>query len=402
MALDWHGHPIEGASVITPFWKMSRLAKEPKTAITVAQCLARANQMHSALEIAEEFFRDDETIDAAQIFLMPFLSRQVGKTSSEQDFGIRILNRIAQAVEHRGDRIRASVLNYNCANLLRSMKRFSEAIHHYREAARLDERYLKRSYYLRELAGTLFMSRRYQLAAKLYKQALDIDDDRHVTALYADALMFSGKYLDAEKLFARCLTKPIQPEDAEWELKRFALSWLRQETGLVEQKRRSPNYPSTFKPRELEDNEIERVCKGALKEDALSALAWYNLAGVRHRAGNVDAVANNFLLAALIVPWDLEAWGNVIGLAMHSENVDLFGHSLVAAYSTNGEDFLNHMAERVPENRDKFVATLASVGNILPTRNRDVTLRIHHADLGWDEVHLSHDGNNRKSTDRDI
>jgi tetratricopeptide (TPR) repeat protein len=387
LALDWHGHSIEGAAVIESFWKNARLAKEIATAFPLARCLARANRMHSAIEIAEEFFGDDSTLNAAQTYLLPFLARQTLMTMSERDLLTRVLGRIALEVERRGDLLRASVLNYNCGNILRGTRRFRESVRHYRKAARLDAQYLNRSYFWRELAGVMFLARRYVVAAELYRRSLDIEDHRPTRALYADALMFSGKYREAEELFEAYLTIPVHPTDAEWALKCLAMSFLRAETGINEQRRSAPVFPEGFRPSELEETEIAQICGRALQQDALSPLAWFNWGGVHHRANELERAAKCFLMAALSVPWDLQAWGNVIAISMQTENTALFGHALVAAYMTNGEEFLSHMADRVRASRDEVVKMLASVvGDLIPKDDGATTVRIHHSGLGWDEV----------------
>lgn len=401
LALDWHGHPVEASDLIAPFLVSARLSREPQTAFLLARCLARANQMHRALEVAEHFFRDDSSLDAAQVFLMPFLARRVGLLNSERDFGVRVLSRIAAAVERRGDTVRAAVLNYNSANLLRGMSRFREAIRHYRAAARLDSGYIRRPYFWRELAGVLFLSRRYALSARLYKQSLDLEEHHCTRCLYADALMFSGQYRAAEEIFEQQLESPVPPAAAEWALKRFALDWIRQQTGICEQRRREPQFPDGFNPKNLEDSEIDRVCKQALEADALCALAWFNLGGVRHRRGDDKAAAKCFLLAALIVPWDLEAWGNAIGLAIQTADVNLLGQALCASYQINGEDLLRHIVDRVPQRRDEFVSMLAQAVDFLPRRDQDFTIRAHHAGGGWDEVVVSPEGKVRIAAKND-
>jgi tetratricopeptide (TPR) repeat protein len=255
------------------------------------------------------------------------------------------------------------------------MRRFRDAIHYYREAARLDAAYLGRSYYWREIAGVLFLSRRYALAAKLYRRSLDIQGNRRTRALLADALMFSGQYRVAEELFAEVLEATVAPDDAEWALKCVALSSLRELTGFDKQRRTVPTFPDSFNPKESEEGEIERVCMEALGMDALSPLAWFNLGGVRHRAGDYEPAARYFLLAALVVPWDLDAWGNVIGLAVQTGNHNLLGHALCVAYRVNGEEFLRHMADLWPDNRDALLAMFAEVVDALPSQAEGTLLR---------------------------
>ena len=394
LALDQRGHPIEAAEVIACFWRSSYLVREIATAMPMAFCLARANQIHLALEIAEDFFNDESTIEAAQIFLFPFFLRQVGKRIAEREFALKIIDRIARHLEHGGDSAQAAILHYNCANVLREMRRFREAIRHYRNAGRLDSAYLGRSYYWRELAGVLFESRQYILAAKLYERSIEIDKDHRLTRfLYADSLFFSGRYSEAEQIFDEFLESPAPPDDAEWALKKFAAGLLREGLGVDEQHRKIPTFPVSFDPRSLEDSETERICEQALDEDALSALAWYNLGGVRLRSGDNDNAAKCFLMAALIVPRDLEAWGNVIALASKTEDVSLYGHAFVACYQINGDEALRHLARRVPaEQRDEVIGLWTETIRQASSLSKSTTSIGTLAPADWYEFIMRPDG----------
>lgn len=385
LALDWHGHTVEAAEIISPFLDQALIPRRLETAIPVARCLAKANQVLRAIEVAGWLLDDDSSGDAAQLFLSIFFVKHQRLSGSEQDFGIRIVSRIAKKVEGREDYIRAAALHYTIANLLRGMDRYREAIHDYREAARLNKTYLDRPYFWRELASVLFLSNRYALAAKLYNRSLILEEHRLTNLLYADALMFSGQYQDAETILEQNFESYDYPDDAEWALKRFALSWLREQTGIDSQKRKTPIFPESFQPRNLEEVEIEKICCRALKSDCLSALAWFNLGGMHQRAGRNENAAKSFLLAALLVPWDLEAWGNVIGLAILTRDTTLFEHALCVACKINGEEFLLHIADRLPKKQDEFMVMLAQAIDQNQDRNRGVTIRSHDPKGGWDE-----------------
>lgn len=386
LALDRHEHPIDGAEIIGPFIEQSRISNSIKIAFPIARCLSRANQMHRALEIAERFFVDDSTVDAAQVLMMTFFANHHRLSNPERDFGVRILTRMADLAEQHGQDDRASMLHYNVANLLRSTRRIRESIQEYRAAARLDETYLNRAYFWEELAGAMFDAQRYALSAEFYRRALSLDRNRETKFLYADALMFVGKFLEAEEIFDQELSDPPEPRDAEWALKSHALAWLREQTNINEQQRQKPSFTDDFEPSQLLDEETERICRVALQSDALSALAWFNLAGVYHRRDEIDSAANCFLLSALIVPQDLEAWGNVIGLAMKNRNSGLLGYSLYSGYYRNGQEFLRHVAERMPAAKDEFFDILSQGLGQFREREHEFLLRYHTSEGTWEEI----------------
>ncbi|HEY6342470.1 MAG TPA: tetratricopeptide repeat protein [Bryobacteraceae bacterium] len=387
LAFDRLGHTLQAAAIIAPFIACGRLPSAPRAAVRLALCLARANQMRRALEIAEQLFKSDSTFHSAQAFLIPVLAQAPRLSFSERDFLVRVMDRIAREFEGRGDTFQASSLHYTLANLLRSMSRWREAIHHYRIAARLNSGYIGRAYFWRDFGSVLFLGRRFALAAKFYAHSLELEESKSTAFAYADALMFSGQYRAAEATFGRHIERPITPDDAECELKRSSLSWLRELIELDEQRRTTPVFPEGFEPRSLEESEIRRICLEALRSDALSALAWFNLGGVYHRTCEAQNATKCFLLAAVIAPWDVQAWSNAFGSAIESRDGVLAALTIWAAYRKNGEGFLRHLAERMPQELAESLLAIVEEG-VDKARNQEegVTVRAHYPDGRWEET----------------
>ncbi len=391
LALDLHGHSIEGAEIIGPFVEHSRISQDIKIAFPIARCLSCANQMYKALEIAERFFVSDSAVDTAQVLVFTFIANHRRLSNSERNFGVHVLKRMADWAEQHGQDNRASMLHYNIANLLRSAGRLRESIREYRAAARLDETYLSRAYFWQELAGAMFDAQRYTLSVEFYRRALSMDSDRETKLLFADALMFNGQFRESEEIFDQELNAPPEPRDAEWSLKSHALAWLREQTKIDEHHRRKPDFGDEFEPSKISDEEVERICREALRSDALSALAWFSLGGVYHRRGETEPAANCFLLSSLIAPRDLESWGNVIGLAMNDGNMGLLAYALYAGYSRNGQDFLSHVAERSPEAKEELFEILSKGLGQIEVGERDLLLRYHTSEGVWEEMsHTCH------------
>ncbi len=224
LAVDQTGHAVEAAQIMEPFLPQSRLVAQPEVALMAALCLAKANQMHLALEVAALLFEDDTSAYSARVFLLPLLARHSQMPATAQDLCVRVLRKGSEQLESRSDKSGAASLEYTCGNYLRSLGRLREALSTYRRAAQLDPEYEKREYYWRELGGILFMGQRYRAAVTVYARALTIKDQRFTKLLHADALMFAGEYKRAEEEFAQLLETPIDTEDFEWALKRLALS----------------------------------------------------------------------------------------------------------------------------------------------------------------------------------
>ena len=387
LALDWHGHSTDAAELIAASWRGSTLVRHTETAFPIARCLARANQFQDAVDIAEQLFADPALANVGQVFLMPFLAERNRHSDTDIVVGLRALARIARILEERGDLLRAAVLNYNAGNVLRGLRRDREAIRVYREAARLDPSYLERAYFWRELAGVLFLSRKYALAERLYTKSLTLEEDRQTRFLHTDAMLFSGRYREASESLEDLLKSSSTVLDAEWLLKRSALQYLREQTHLDLQKRTAPHFPREFFPREMSEGDIERICRAALDADALSALAWFNLGGVKHRAGDPKGALSCFLLAALIVPWDLDAWANIIGIVIQAGDPELLGLTLSVAHFHNGDDLLEQLMHRIPARKDEMLTVLTSLIDALPKRSDSTLLRLHRGPADWDEVH---------------
>jgi hypothetical protein len=64
----------------------------------------------------------------------------------------------------------------------------------------------------------------------------------------------------------------------------------------------------------------------------------------------------------------------------------------MAAYMINGEEFLSHMADRVPAKRDEFVKMLASVVDLSHKDDNAITVRYRHSGIGENDVTVSPKG----------
>ncbi|MCR9260904.1 MAG: DUF4365 domain-containing protein [Pseudomonadaceae bacterium] len=391
LALDFHGHSDVGTKIIFPHLSEAWLPSKVEIGMVIAACFARGNEYLRALEIAEKFFGTDDAIEVAQLYLVPFLARQSALSTAEREYGVAALLRIAEIAESKDDHQQAAVLNYNIGSLLRGSQRYLEGFRAYRRAASLDAEYLERTYFLRELGGILFSVGRYRASSQFYCRALAVEENDDTRCLYADALMFSGSYRAAQEAFERSLDSGQPFEQAEWALKQEALSFLIERTGLDKQTRQRPVFPADFKPREMDENAIEAVCNSALEADALSHLAWYNLGGVQHRSGNSSDAAYCFLMAALIGPWDLEAWGNAIGLLMNDKSTDIVLLGLILATSLQkcGEELLRHLAARYPGNQKQLDDHFSQILDLV-TKDQDnsLLLRAHNQQGGWDEIRV--------------
>ena len=386
LAIANEGHFIKAAEIVAPFLKSSKLVRMPETAVRLSLILSKANKIHAAFEIVEELFKEDKSNPLAELFTLPHLMNP-RNAGTEEHFILETLKRIADSIEKQGDLSRAGRLRYNIANSLRGASCLRDAVREYRNAARLDSSYLNRHYFWQELASVLFENGRYKLAAKLYGISLTLEVNTHTRLLYADSLMFSGKYLQAKKAFEKGLSSNGNQCAAEWHLKSIAISWLSEFLKLDHQDRKTPHLTDSFQPSKLKNFEIEQVCLEMLASDALCPLAWFNLGLTRNQNSNEADAAMCFLLAALINPQDLESWANAFGLAWQINNMYLVGWILQAAYKKNNESAIQSIVERFPDNREKIYLTISQLlekQSILDTR----IIRMHEEAGKWREIDL--------------
>jgi tetratricopeptide (TPR) repeat protein len=376
LGLDWIGHSSLGADLIGATQPGSSVVRNPEIAGAIARCYWRAGRVIEGLKIAERLIDDVASIPVAHIYLA-LLATSVSEPRATE--AVAILERMATSLGSRGYMEAAAALNYNCANISAQCGKYGEAVLHFRQARRLDPTYTQRSYYEREVGGTRFLMGRFRSAAFHYQRALQLDSDRRTRLLLADALLFSGAYERARISFDEVLGTGHDLSEAEWTLKSVVLPRIIAGAGQKSQVRRSRSLSIPFCSRATPDDEVRRLFSNALQGDALCARAWFNLGGVANRAGEHEEAMYSFLVAALIMRGDVEAWANAIGIALNSNrsvNSRVDGANEIAvlgmatAYMMNGENFLLHMAERVSEsNREQFVTMIRALIAEIPNES---------------------------------
>ena len=379
IAIASEGHEIEAANIIDSFLLESSITYMPELAGRIGICLAKAGKLQLALQVAEKLFQNDSTGNAAWLFILPHILQMSKQNTDEIQSTAKRLKRISEIVEKRGDLSRAGIFRYNAARLYVQVADWREAIREYRQAGRLDRSYFDREYYWRELAGTFFSHGRYKISEKLYNVSLSIKEDRHTRLCYADALMFSGAYMEAEKSFEMGLENSeigSREYGMEWCLKKQACSFLRETLYLDYQSRKKPELPDPFIPHELGSETIECICWKALESDALFSLAWFNLGISFNQKESFDKAMMCFLMAALSSPYDSEAWMNTLILAYNNSDMDLFAYVLQSGFERIGEHFLLSVVEQFGDKQEELYSLFSkTVDSLLPPRHS--VIRIH-------------------------
>lgn len=380
VALDQAGHSNIAAQVVSECAVNSSIITHPEIVVILVGCMIRAHRVTEALQLSERLFESKESLPAAELFTLPAALTQRDSLSNSEHEYLRIFKyrRIEQAVQAENWRD-AATAHYNLGNYFKGTRNQRLAFHHYRKAAKYCSKYLEKPYFCRELAGILFESRRYRLAVQFYGRAINLGEADDCHALYADALMFAGRYRESQEAFDTYLAS--DPNAApEWRLKAWVLCVICQ---VLDEQKRQTKAAMKLASRDdtLPPMEYKQRLEEALWHDALSGLAWFNLGVLESQIGNQEDAFVPFLIASLIQKNDLEAWCNAIGIGISGEYHSLVPVIFMAAYQLNGEFFIEQLFMFVQSQPKDFPVTdvLNAINEIvsqLPQEERPLKVRL--------------------------
>jgi len=368
LTLDSAGLSDRAAKLVAEFAIRSSLVTNPEIAVRMARCMARAHCVGEALHLAEALLIDRSSRSTAHRLMVSMLAKVDVMSQDERELMKRFLIRYVEVEESNKNKIAAAVANYNLGNYLRSLSCYGAALRCYRKAATLDQRYLERGYLYREMAGVLFLMKRYRIAAKFYDRALRLGEKGITRALLADALMFSGRFSDSLESYEAYLEGNREPKP-EFLLKAWALKELQRMLKVDEQGRQESAALQLALPESRMPNAdlVVRLEK-ALRLDALCGPAWFNLGKCFVREAKVEDACVAFLWASLAQPKDAEAWANAFTFSAFSAKYSFLApHIAQAARFASGESFIEqilNIAESQPAGFPKLTF-LTAVHDVL-------------------------------------
>ena len=235
------------------------------------------------------------------------------------------------------------ISHYNLANFYRSIGRPKEAVKCFLAARRYEPKYYNQGYFFGELAGSLFDLGRFRYAEKFYEKAMSIDDQNKYLPLYADALMFSGKYQQSLETFSAFIDDDSATA-AEWQLKSLCLESLIEKYKINHQDRDVKAALATSDICSVEPENVEDQLEKALQQDMLCGLAWFNLGNYKQLAGETKDAAFCFTMCALVQCWDIEAWVNATVCSFSNEvPLEAFVWLVRTAYFCNGDKYIDSL-----------------------------------------------------------
>ncbi len=330
--------------LITELAPKSSLLRDAGITMGLQGIMAGARRIRESLRIADQLDRsEDEAIREASIaFTFPALKFGDALGKEDADFHKKILRSRINRRKRVDDSTGAAREMVNLANLHRRRGESSKAVHLYHEARQTDPDYGQRAYYWHELGGVLWMERRYEEAADSYRRAIDIGGEPIADALYADCLMYAGRYAEARDLFE--VFNAAHPELAdEYRLKKIALDVIVGDLNIDSQQR---DMRAAVKagPRVNDDTPVETMIAASLRQlqhDALWSSAWYNLGVGSGKSGATNKALLAFIAGTILMPGvDMDPWTHAIFYAWNADEKDLLRDILTTARRQSGTSFL--------------------------------------------------------------
>jgi len=355
VAVHTAGHFPIAARLFGRYADKSSLTSNSVVLARMAHCMAHAGHVIQGLQIAEALSENRETYVEALLLMCALRRQQAAFSDTECQHLQRFLENQVRIAEKSGDRGRLATAHYNLGRHL-CMSQVLSAFRHYKKAARLDPDYVDRHYFCAEIGGMLFDTGHYVISAKWYERALNLGAEANCRALYADALLFAGKYRESEENFKAYLESTADLA-AEWRLKAFVVGGIRRMLNVEGQTRqRQHALKIVGSISHLEGTEKQRALEDALRLDALCQLAWFNLGVLSNEEKDQEDALLCFLVAALLRKSDIEAWCNacVLWFSTKTPSAFLQACTIEAAYEATGEAFIEQMQRVVDKQSTDF------------------------------------------------
>ncbi len=347
------------AQIIAEIGAYSSIINYRDILLISVHCMAHANRIIEALQLAEELIETRDLVATSQILSLVAQTQREKLLEKEKIYLQSFLKLcIDKALKQENDDLIATA-HYNYGNYQKTKQPQSKtdlrlALHHYKTASKFDLTYWDEPYFCREIAGILFESQRYALSAKLYKYAIDLGEEGICQALYADALMLAGEYHIALQAFRTYFSSDVESEP-EYKLKAFALEKICSLFKIEKQKRKTIEAVQLSA---LDDNLSPSEYRGklyeALNHDSLCSNAWFNLGVLEYQLEHKESAMFSFLFAAIINKNNLEAWCNAIGIGLLTDKYTLLQDMIYVAQQNHKNNFMAQMIKDVQNQGDDF------------------------------------------------
>lgn len=370
---DLVGQDSPASYLISRYWRDSFvLMGDSEAALLAAALLIRNDQVATLIEMIDEFEQADGEGRTIAQFLQSILV--FAKLSpSDASTVLKFLRRQAQAAAEAEDSKRARTAYYNLGAFLRAQTKYREAIEAYRRAAEWDPSYHQRDYYCAELGECYFHLGHFKEAVALYEKVLEVKREPLALALYGDALMSAGRYLQARDAFGEYLEVHEGPTILEFALKLHLLNQVVDAFGEHQNRRieEAQALSSAFDT-VGEKEEITELIQKTIKLDALCPSAHYNQAILHKREERLEDARDSMAFAAVLNLGDLETWTKAVLLSLEAgsseEDPGVILMIFMAAYRASGPLLIEELRNAFKDN-DEMLTTLAQIVEAIPSES---------------------------------
>ena len=359
-AVAWHGATREGAIIVAEHVGESLLLDVAESCVLVGRLLHGGGALDAALQLADQLCNHHTIGPDPTCVLLPFLQDSGLATSSRSALASALKSASSVLEAKHGATENAAVASYNAGNQFRRVKEVRQAFRAYLRAARLRPGCLDQSYFLREAAGLAYLNRRFRLSANLYKALVAMMPESNlIPLLLSDALLLAGRPEQAIFVIDEIEGELTVDDSSFMTLIRGVCAHVINTTEFGEFSRTVCAEELSRFDSTLPDTETEALSLGILSKDPLSALAWFNLGGVQHRRGDLQAAGWSWLTAARICPTDIEAYVNALIAFKLAGDFDIAAVVMQQAFAMFGADFVTAMQRRVPDDDNAHESTAA-------------------------------------------
>lgn len=344
-----------------------RLIEKEELLLRLLPILLSSSYFENTINLINDALDNTEN----EIILFPAIASLLLKSDTKIKKRITLIESFFKLQLEKAEKLNLDSLiatsHYNLGNFYRSKERHKESINHYVEAKRYDSNYLKRSYYYREIAGVCFEASKFSFSAEFYKKSIDLGASNETKSLLGDALMFSGNYKEADKIFQEYITSSEEPNE-EFLLKALLLQNIIENKKINTQKRKQEEADEIA----VNNPSIDGIEK-ALDKDLLSSLAWFNIGMMKKDEANFQEATFCFAMCASINLWDIEAWTFAFLAFINSGkegNLLIGALILKTAYWHNRDEFLIHLYGILEENSKLNSGIIKMIDKTLTTNNK--------------------------------
>lgn len=295
---------------------------------------------------------------------------------------------LLEALAHpsiNGQSTTASILLYNLANNALQKGDYLQGIIHFNKARNISGNYKDRDYFWHELAGCLFLARRYKLSNQIYEATVTAQSSAQLIGNLADSQIFNGKFILAEKtctLASDAYGKSAYSD--EFYLKSMVCEWLSSclSTPCDIQYNTATKIVHTLREEHLSD--LDKLQEIWFSYNPLDPMVNFNIGNIAIKQNEYEKALPHFLISGFVCRNDIEAWRNSIACAFNI-NSALLQCVLRASFKCVGlkayREFRNVIKEHdnhdgLLEEMDKIIRDLVSLKDT-HNPNNGLTFRLN-------------------------